>query len=70
MIVLSQNHPIIEAFVDVKPSIEAKSTSVSKLRDNEVNATLFFSQTMDGEYEMIFLIGFVDKQQRRDLLYL
>ena len=60
--------PSIEIYVDVKPSIEvsveAKPTIVSKLRDNEVKTASFFSLRIDGECEMICLIGFVDKRQR------
>lgn len=57
---------IIEAYVDVKPSIvasfEAKSSGVSNLRDNEVNTASFFSLRIDGECKIICLIGIVDKR--------
>jgi hypothetical protein len=73
---VEEKSSIIEAHVDVKPSIEdsiyvkpsieasfeSKPTGVSNLRDNEVNIASFFSLRIDGECEMICLIGFIDKR--------
>ena len=57
--------PIIEAFVDVKPSIEAcveaKSSGVSKLLDNEVNTASFFS-TKDRRRVREDMLGWVHRQ--------